>query len=110
MLTFELQKIIQVPVRPNNAQTLVPPFFKFLFTSLFSIKISLIFHLFFLYLTCSCPYSCNLMLTATYLCKLSIGIKSIKIKKFYLKSVHFVTINISSQELFKLTCIINYIN
>lgn len=27
MLTFELQKIIQVPVRPNNAQTLVPPFF-----------------------------------------------------------------------------------
>ena len=29
MLTFELQKIIQVPVRPNNAQTLVPPFFNF---------------------------------------------------------------------------------
>ena len=31
-------------------------------------------------------------------------------KKFYLKSVHFITINISSQELFKPTCIINYIN
>ena len=30
----------------------------------------------------------------------------IKIKKFYLKSVHFITI----QELFKPTCIINYIN
>ena len=26
------------------------------------------------------------------------------------KSVHFITINISSQELFKPTCIINYIN
>jgi hypothetical protein len=28
-------------------------------------KISLLFHLFFLYLTCSYPYSYNLMLTAT---------------------------------------------
>ena len=31
-----------------------------------------------------------------------------QLKKFYLKSVHFVTIN--NQELFKPTCIINYIN
>ena len=29
--------------------------------------ISLVFHLFFLILTCSCQYSCNLMLTATYM-------------------------------------------
>ena len=32
---------------------------------LFSIKISLLFHLFFLTLTCSCPYSYNFMLTAS---------------------------------------------
>jgi hypothetical protein len=31
--------------------------------------ISLIFHLFFLILTCSCQYSFNLMLTATYKCR-----------------------------------------
>ena len=37
-------------------------------------------------------------------------IQSNQIKKFYLKSVHFITINISSQELFKPTCIINYIS
>jgi hypothetical protein len=32
-------------------------------------KISLLFHLLFLYLTCACPYSCNLMLTATCMCR-----------------------------------------
>ena len=29
----------------------------------------MLFHLSFLYLTCSCPYSYNLILTATYLCR-----------------------------------------
>ena len=32
-------------------------------------QISLLFHLFLLILTCSCPYSYNLMLTATYMCR-----------------------------------------
>ena len=31
--------------------------------------ISILFDLFFLNLTCSCQYSCNLMLTATYMCQ-----------------------------------------
>jgi hypothetical protein len=31
--------------------------------------ISLLFHLFFLILTCSCPYSYNLMLTVPYMCR-----------------------------------------
>jgi hypothetical protein len=30
---------------------------------------SLLFHFFFLIITCSCPYSCNVMLTATYMCR-----------------------------------------
>ena len=32
-------------------------------------QISLLFHLFLLILTCSCPYSYNFMLTATYMCR-----------------------------------------
>ena len=32
-------------------------------------QISLLFHLFFLNLTCSCPYSYNLMLTTIYMCR-----------------------------------------
>ena len=41
----------------------------FLFTNLFSIQflISLLFHLFFLILTCLCQYSYNLMLTTIYM-------------------------------------------
>ena len=31
--------------------------------------ISLLFHLFFLILTCSCQYSCNLMLTSNCMCR-----------------------------------------
>ena len=49
-----------------------PPFSNFLFTNLFSIKflcISLLFHLFFLILTCSCQYSYNLMLTSNCMCR-----------------------------------------
>ena len=42
-----------------------PLFSKFLYTYLFSIKISLIFHLLLLYLTCSCPcLHNNIMVTA----------------------------------------------
>ena len=44
------------------------PFFNFLITYIFSIK-CLLFHLFFFYLICLCPYSYNLMLTATYWCR-----------------------------------------
>ena len=48
-----------------------PPFFftNFLFTNSFSIKIPLLFPLFFLILTCSCQYSYNLMLTTTCMCQ-----------------------------------------
>ena len=47
-----------------------PPFFSnFLFTNLFSIKFLLLFHLFFLILTCSCQYSYNLMLTSNCMCR-----------------------------------------
>jgi hypothetical protein len=49
-----------------------PPFSNFLFTNLFSIKFLyfiLIFHLFFLILTCSCQYSCNFMLTSNCMCR-----------------------------------------
>jgi hypothetical protein len=47
------------------------PFLNFLFTYLFSINkfYFLLFHLFFLISTCSCPYLCNLMLTPTYMCR-----------------------------------------
>ena len=49
---------------------ITPPFFlNFLFTQLFSIKNSLLFHFFFLNLPCSCPYSYNLMLTTIYICR-----------------------------------------
>ena len=34
-----------------------------------NVFISFLFHLFFLILTCSCPYSYNLMLTATSMCR-----------------------------------------
>jgi len=67
------------------------PHFNVLFTSIVFIfnKISLLFHLFILNLTCSCPYSYNLMLTTTYACrpyiynimdtsKLNQGIKKVK--------------------------------
>jgi hypothetical protein len=40
-----------------------------MFTYLFSIKISLLFHLLFLNVTCSCPYSYNIMLITTYMCR-----------------------------------------
>ena len=51
-----------------------PPFFSnFLFTNLFSIKFLLLFHLFFLILTCSCQYSYNLMLTSNCMCRPYIG-------------------------------------
>ena len=43
-----------------------PPFSNFPVTCLFKKK-SLLFHLFFLYLTCSCPYSYNLMQTVSIL-------------------------------------------
>ena len=46
------------------------PFLTFCLPSyLFSINISLLFLLFFLNLTCLCPYSYNLILTATYMCR-----------------------------------------
>jgi len=48
---------------------LPPPFFNFLFTLFMFNKMSLSFHHFFLNLTCSCPHSCNQMLTATYVCR-----------------------------------------
>jgi len=41
--------------------------FNFLFTYLFSLTRSLLCHLFFLNVTCSCPYSYNLILTSTYM-------------------------------------------
>ena len=47
-----------------------PPLFSnFLFTNLFSIKITLFFHRFFLILTCSCRYSYNLTLTSNCMCR-----------------------------------------
>ena len=46
-----------------HGMELTPPFFLTLFTYLFSIKISLLFHLFFKYLTCLCPHSYNIQLT-----------------------------------------------
>jgi hypothetical protein len=49
-----------------------PPFSNFLFTNLFSIKclyFFLLFHHFFLILTCSCQYSYNLMLTSNCMCR-----------------------------------------
>ena len=51
-----------------------PPFSNFLLTNLLSIKflqdfISLLFHLFFIILTCPCQYSYNLMLTSNCMCR-----------------------------------------
>lgn len=46
-----------------------PSCLNFILTYLFSTKIPLIFHLFFIYLTCSIPYSYNIILTATYWCR-----------------------------------------
>ena len=47
----------------------IPPFFKLSVYIFIFNKISLLFHPFFLKLTCSCPYAYNLMLTATYTCR-----------------------------------------
>ena len=47
--------------------THIPPFSIFLFTYLFSIKCLYYSISFFLYLTCSCQYPSNLMLTAAYM-------------------------------------------
>ena len=46
-----------------------PPFFKLSVYKFIFNKISLLFHLFFLILTCSCHYSYNLMLTTTCMCR-----------------------------------------
>ena len=46
----------------------VTPFFCNFLLFIFN-KISLLFHLFFRYLTCLCPYSNNLMLRSTYMCR-----------------------------------------
>jgi hypothetical protein len=60
--------------------TELPPFFLLSVYIFIFNKISLLFYLFFLNLTCSRPYSYNLMLTATLLtCK-------IIIKTFYLRN------------------------
>ena len=45
-------------------------------------QISLLFHLFLLILTCSCPYSYNLMLTATYMCRPT-GARCVRIFFYY---------------------------
>jgi hypothetical protein len=45
------------------------PFLKLSVYIFISNKISLLFHPFFIKLTCSCPYLYNLMLTATYMCR-----------------------------------------
>jgi hypothetical protein len=56
---------------PHFLETLFSIQFLYYFTVYIFIfnQISLSFHLFSLNLTCSCPYSYNLMLTATYLCR-----------------------------------------
>ena len=63
-----------------------PPFFFKLSVYIFIFnRISLLFHLFYLILTCSCPYSYNLMLTATYMCRFYIYTnypKGKKLRKF----------------------------
>ena len=51
-----------------NGTELPSPFKLSVYISIFN-KNSLLFHLFFLNLTCSCPYSYNFMLTATYKCQ-----------------------------------------
>jgi hypothetical protein len=58
------------------------PFFSnFLFTNLFSIKISLFlsYFIFFLILTCSCQYSYNLMLTSNCMCRHTVTVDPIQI-------------------------------
>jgi hypothetical protein len=53
------------------ARTYQPLFSNFLFINLFSIKFLYFFiiYLFFLILTCSCQYSCNLMSTSNCMCR-----------------------------------------
>jgi hypothetical protein len=51
-----------------HSTELPPPFQLSVCIFIFN-KISLLFHLFFLILTCTCPYSYNLVLTATYMCR-----------------------------------------
>ena len=68
-LNLTLEKTIK-PQQALVART-TPLFSNFLFTNLFSIKffISLLFHLFFLILTCSCQYSYNIMSTSNCMCR-----------------------------------------
>jgi hypothetical protein len=64
---------------------LSPPFFKLSVYIFIFNRISLLFHLFYLILTCSCPYSYNLMLTPTYMCRFYIYTnypKGKKLRKF----------------------------
>ena len=63
---------IPIPFPPTLGTELSAPFFlNFLFTnnSFIVNQISLLYHLFFLNLFYSCPYSYNLMLTTTYMCQ-----------------------------------------
>jgi hypothetical protein len=56
---FQIRPHVQALVARNDHH---PPFFKLSFYVFIFNKISLLSHLFFFNLTCSCPYSYNLML------------------------------------------------
>jgi hypothetical protein len=76
-----LKSVLLKPRASWHGITPPPPFFLlcvyiFIFNQI--LFISLLFHLFFLILTCSRPYSYNLMLTATYRCRPYIYIMWIK--------------------------------
>ena len=69
--------------------------------------ISLLFHFFFLILTCSCPYSYNHMLTATYICRPNIYINypqarnSANVQKSYTCSLRLHLMHLISVMSFK---------
>ena len=68
---MKLEEIYILVKTTGTRSTELPPFFYFLFTYNVFIfnQTSLLFHLFFLNLTCLCPHSYNLMLTTTYVCR-----------------------------------------
>jgi len=64
---FEVE--VYDPITGNHGTELRPFLLSVLHIYFQNFFISLLFHLFFPILTCSCPYSYNLMFTATYMCQ-----------------------------------------
>lgn len=66
-----------------HRRSLLPhSFLTFCFHIYFQSNVLFLFHFFFLNLDCSCPYSCNPMLTTTYMCRLYIYYNYPEVWKF----------------------------